>query len=499
MSSKLSDDHLIGHLQSQQAALVRQAALHDFETFLLYDGEGRWRRAPHLTLLCDILQQASLPGAGVRAVIEMPPRHGKSEACSRKFPPWVLGKRPDCEIILATYAADLSEDMSRVARSTLRRHHDLFKIKISSDSQAVNRWGIADHRGGMVACGVGGPLTGRGADILIIDDPHKNWEEAQSRARRDAVWNWWLTVARTRLAPGGSVIIIMTRWHPDDLVGRLQNTKGWKNHRWQELKLRCFASADKDDPLGRQPGEMLWPGRFSIEELAEIRADFSPQQFDALYQQEPAMEGGQIFKREWWRYKRREAFPVFHRMIQSWDTAFKKGQENDYSVCTTWGEADDGYYLVDLWRNKVEYPDLKRVMQTNFDRFRGGYNGGAGVTGVLVEDAASGQDIIAEFKRGSSIPILAVKVSKDKLIRAHAVTPVVESGRAILPEGDPWVHDYVNRMCDFPQVDFDDEIDSTTQGLSFLVAGGGKTGMLEFYARQVRAMQLAQEPIEVTQ
>jgi predicted phage terminase large subunit-like protein len=324
-------------------------------------------------------------------------------------------------------------------------------------------------------------MTGRGAHVLVIDDPFKNWEEAQSRGRRELVWNWWTTVARTRLAPGGSVIIIMTRWNRDDLVGRIQKAPGWE--RWEDLRLQCFAG--EDDPMGRSKGDMLWPGRFSIEELAELRATLSPAQFEALYQQNPSIEGGHIFKREWMRYYNPEAQPHFDRIIQSWDTAFKKGQENDFCACTTWGETRTHYYLLDRWMEKVEYPELKRVAISLNDRFN--------PHGVVVEDAASGQPLIQEMKKENNMPIVGFKVGGNvtdrKTVMAHSVTPLVESGRVLLPERAPWLHDYVENLVGFPQMEHDDDVDSTTQGLAYMRQGKTTTGLLEYYRQEMERRQ----------
>src|SRR5690606_463657 len=200
-------------------------ARNNLDFFLEYESQGHWSIAPHLELLCREIQEVERrvrEGEGDRLMVFMPPRHGKSEVVSKKGPAWLLGRNPDWEIIISSYAADLAYDFSRIARTTLKAQGPpLWGVDVDPESSAVGRWGIKDHRGGLIAAGVGGPITGRGAHIAIIDDPFKNWQDAQSATIREMVWNWYRSTLRTRLAPGGAIILVMTRWHVDDLAGRL--------------------------------------------------------------------------------------------------------------------------------------------------------------------------------------------------------------------------------------------------------------------------------------
>jgi predicted phage terminase large subunit-like protein len=198
--------------------------------------------------------------------------------------------------------------------------------------------------------------------------------------------------------------------------------------------------------------------------------------------QRPAPMGGGIFKTEWWQYYRE--LPKTKRIVQSWDTAFKKGADADYSVCTTWADCADGYYLIDLYKAKVEFPDLKRAAANLYAKYK--------PHAVLVEDKASGQSLIQELKRETNIPIVAIKVDSDKVSRAYAVTPLIESGRVYLPQQATWLLDYIHSLATFPNAARDDDVDSTTQGLNYLARGGGKTGLLDYYAEEVRKMREAE-------
>ena len=336
---------------------------------------------------------------------------------------------------------------------------------LSDERTAVNDWETAAG-GGLRAVGVGGGVTGQGADLILIDDPIKSREEANSQAFRERLWTWYTDDLYTRQEPGAAIVLILTRWHMDDLAGRILASE--EAAEWTVLSLPALAEAS--DPLGRSEGEALCPERFSERDLEQIRT-VQGSSFAALYQQRPSALEGAIFKREWWRYFR-EA-PTLHRIVQSWDTAFKTGQDNDYSVCTTWGVGETGYYLLDVWKRRVEFAQLKGTVVTLGEQFK--------PDAVLVEDKASGQSLIQELQRDTRLPILPVKVDSDKVSRAYAVTPIIETGRVFLPESAPWLADYLDNMANFPNAAHDDDVDSTTQALNHLIGRGASTGLLDFY------------------
>lgn len=280
------------------------------------------------------------------------------------------------------------------------------------------------------------------------------------------MWTWYTDDLYTRREPGAAIVLIMTRWHEDDLAGRILASEDAAD--WTVISLPALAEVN--DPLGRSEGEALCPERFDEDDLDEIKI-VQGSSFPALYQQRPSALEGAIFKREWWRYFR-EA-PKFGRIVQSWDTAFKVGQDNDFSVCTTWGEADNGWYLLDRWSRRVEFPALKATAIALAAQFEPGV--------VLVEDKASGQSLIQELRRDSRLPILAIKVDSDKVTRAYAVTPSIETGRVFLPESAPWLTDYIDSMAAFPNAAHDDDVDSTTQALNYMIGRGGWSGLFDYY------------------
>jgi predicted phage terminase large subunit-like protein len=384
-----------------------------------------------------------------RLVISMPPRHGKTELASIRFAPWYLGRNPTHNVIQSTYSGEFAEDNGRKTRGLVGspEYRAFFGFGLDQSSKAVSRW-QTELGGAYFAVGVGGPLTGRGANVLLIDDPHKNRQEAESQTMRDRVWDWFASTAYTRLEKNGIAIIIMTRWHEDDLVGRVLNGP----EHWEQLVLPAVAEVDEEY---RAEGEPLWPEKYDRQALAQIRETVGGREWASLYQQRPSAAEGNVFQRDWFRFYSEP--PAFKRIVQSWDTAFKAGQDNDRSACTTWGIADDGYYLLDCWAERVEFPDLKRQVQMLADKWH--------PHDILVEDKASGQSLLQELRRDTRLPLLAVKVDKDKLARAYAVTPLFESGNVRVPASAAWMADYIDELASFPAGAHDDRVDSTTQAL----------------------------------
>lgn len=396
-----------------------------------------------------------------RLVVTMPPRHGKSELVSLRFPCWCLGRHPEMSIVQAGYAESIALTHSRRARDifvspetrklfpdALYRPERAGQETVIPQRQAAHEWGTVQG-GSYYAVGIGGGLTGRGYDVAIVDDPVKDAVEASSALIREKIWEWYRTVFRTRAAPGAAIVVVMTRWHCDDLVGRLLRLaeSDPQADQWEVLHLPAISD-----------GQALWPERYPIDVLEGIRTTIGSQAFAALYQGLPEIEGGNIVRREWWKYYRE--LPKHSRIIHSWDTAFKGGQADDWSVCTVWAEAEAGYYLVDLWRGRVEFPELKRQAVALNDRDH--------PTAILVEDAASGQSLIQELRRGTRLPVLPVRPDRDKISRMTAVTPLIEAGRVLLPERAPWLADYLGELSAFPNGEHDDQADSTSQALGWL-------------------------------
>ncbi len=378
----------------------------------------KFELAAHHRLIVDKLEAVER-GEIRRLMIFMPPRHGKSLLGTQIFPAWFLGRHPDRAIITASYGQELADDFGRQVRNMVSDcfHRAIFpEFRLADDSTSMRRFNTTAG-GSYYAVGRGGALTGRGADLLILDDLLKNMEEAHSEPIRRGLYEWYASVARTRLQPGGAIVLISTRWHEDDLAGRLLGQQGGED--WQVSSLPAIAEVDESF---RRAGEALWPTKYPLEALEETRGEVGSATFVSLYQQRPAAAEGAIFKREWWRYYREP--PTFKRIVQSWDTAFKSGAENDFSVCTTWGVTATGFYLLWFWRDKIEFPELKRRMKWLASEYKPNQ--------ILVEDRASGQSAIQELKYETALPIIAVKVDRDKLSRARAVTPLIEAGKVFL-------------------------------------------------------------------
>jgi len=443
--------------------LRRKLAIDNLIPFCQYTMPD-YESPPHLKALAEKLE-AIERGEIKRLIVLMPPRHGKSELVSLRFPCWYLAKHPEDYIVQAGYAESIALTHSRQARDIFisgkveRLFPDIHyrperagQEQVIPERQAAHEWGTKQG-GSYYAVGVGGGLTGRGFNIGIIDDPVKDAEEAASQTIRDKVWDWYRTVFRTRAHPGATIIIVMTRWHQDDLAGRLlkQAEEDPDADQWRVLHLKAI-----------QDGQALWAERYPLGVLEQIRASIGSQAFEALYQGSPTTAEGNIIKREWWQYYKEK--PRFSRLVHSWDTAFKDKTQNDYSVCTTWGETETGNYLLDVWRGKVEFPELKRIAIALYEREK--------PHAILVEDAASGQSLIQELQRGTTMPVLPIKADKSKTTRVTAITPLIEAGRVLLPDRASWLYDYIEELSAFPNGQFDDQVDSTSQALAYMARRG---------------------------
>jgi predicted phage terminase large subunit-like protein len=410
--------------------------------------------AAHHRLIVDELEAVER-GEIRRLMIFMPPRHGKSLLASQIFPAYYLGRHPDRQIICASYGQELADDFGRKVRNIVSDpiHRAIFpEFRLADDSASMRRFGTTAG-GSYFAVGRDGAITGRGADIFLIDDPLKNFEEARSELIREGLHQWYSTVARTRLQPGGGIVLISTRWHEDDLAGRLLREASGED--WHVLSLPAIAEVDESF---RRAGEALWPEKFPLEVLEQIRREVGGAIFTSLYQQHPAAAEGTVFNRGWWRFYRE--LPACKRVVQSWDTAFKTGSENDYSVCTTWGVLGNGYYLLSFWRGRVDFPELKRLVGSLGKEWK--------PNAILVEDKASGQSLIQELQYQSALPIISISVDRDKMARAQAITPLIEAGKVFLPESAPWLDAYLDELAAFPTGVHDDAVDSTTQALNYL-------------------------------
>lgn len=400
---------------------------------------------PHLVLMRSYLNKI-VAGQNIKIMFFLPPQHGKSLHNTIHFSAFYLIKNPCSKIIIGAYNQNFANFFSRKIRALTERN-----IVLSKDRVAVTDW-ETNVGGYLKVVGVGSGVTGYGADLIIIDDPIKNREEANSKVYREKVWNWWTDSISTRAHPKTSYIFTMTRWHQDDLAGRiLENEKDWI-----VVTLPALAE-DENDLLDRNEGEALWPERYPREYLLQ-QMEYSPSTFQALYQQRPSAVAGSIFLMEWWDYYKE--LPNFEFIVQSWDTAFKKHQENDRSVCTTWGITKTSYFLIDCWFGRLEFPLLKKMVVSLSDKYKPHL--------ILFEDAASGQSLIQELQNETRLPIKPVRPLIDKIARAHAVTPIIEAKKVLLPERVNWLCDFLNEMSIFPNGTHDDIVDTVTQFLNFV-------------------------------
>lgn len=407
-----------------------------------------------------------------RLMVFLPPRWGKSELTSRMLPGWILGRRPDWNVGIVSYGAELAEELSADARRIVLDdgYAGIFgktyapetgsTVEIDRSSKAVNHWRIAGHRGGVRAVGVGGALTGRGFDVCIIDDPIKGRKEADSDLYRDDLWRWYQGTLRTRLEPGGGLLVIQTRWHHDDLSGRLLRDQP---DRWTVVSLPAIAG--ERDLLGRLPGQPLDPARFDLPALEEIKNDISGRDWIAQYQQQPTPDEGAIFQRDWFRIEEVDLRPAGN-VIQAWDTAFSEKREADYSVCTTWRiytypSGGQEYQLLNVYRARLSFPALKDKVYEAAGIWR--------PHRIIIEDIGSGKSLVQELRNSTGLPIVTYRPDRDKVARAHAVTGLCEAGRVVLNKNGPWLETYLQEMMQFPAGDHDDQVDSTTMALA--VAG----------------------------
>jgi len=431
--------------ESPRRNLIRRS----FLDFLELDGHFYWKTGRHHKIITDALQDV-VNGKIKKLMIMLPPRHSKSETVTKKFPAWYLGFHPDKEMIISSYAADLSYDFSRIAKHTIDEWSDIFGTKLASDSQSVQRWGIEGHRGGLVAAGVGGPITGRGADIAIIDDPIKNRAEANSKTYRDRVWDWYGSTLRTRLSPTGAIILVMTRWHEDDLVGRLIQEQG---DEWTQIKLPAIA--EEDDPIGRELGEALWPERYSLEDLEEIKRDIGSFEFNALYQQRPSIIGGNIFKRDWFQYLDSSEVPKGLRLFQTIDLAISKRDTADYFALLTFGiDQQKNVYLLDLYVDHILFPEQVKIVTHYHNKWK--------PLRIGIESVQYQAALPQWLTANTAIPVLELKPSGDKVTRAMRITPHFENRKVYIVRSIPNKDVLEEQLTSFPNGANDDVVDTVS-------------------------------------
>ena len=404
-----------------------------------------------------------------RLIINMPPRHTKSEFASYLLPAWFLGQFPHKKVIQTSHTAELAVGFGRKVRNLVDSevYHDIFpELSLQADSKAAGRWNTSKS-GDYFAIGVGGAVTGKGADLLIIDDPHSEQEAALAQVNPeiyDKTYEWYTSGPRQRLQPGGAIVVVMTRWSQKDLTGQVLKSSAQRGgEEWEVIEF----------PAIMPSGQPLWPEFWSLKELEALREELPNSKWQAQYQQQPTSDASAIIKREWWNIWEDDSPPHCEFIIQSWDTAFLKSERADYSACTTWGvfykDDDTGkpqsnIILLNAFKKRMEFPELKQRAYQEFKEWE--------VDSLIVEAKAAGSPLIFEL-RAMGIPVQEFTPSKgnDKIARLNAVTDIFASGHVWVPN-TRWAEELIEEIAAFPAGEHDDLVDSTTQALLRYRRGG---------------------------
>jgi len=396
-----------------------------------------------------------------RLIINMPPRHTKSEFASTLLPAWMIGKHPDLKIIQSTHTTELAVRFGRKAKNIIdsEEYKKIFKTTLREDSKAAGRW-ETNSKGEYFAAGVGGAITGRGADLLIIDDPHSEQDALNAQALERA-YEWYTSGPRQRLQPGGRIVLVMTRWNQKDLTGKLLNAqKESKADQWEVIEF----------PAILPNGKPAWPEYWNIDELEGVKASLSIGKWNAQWMQNPTAEEGSIIKREWWQTWEKEQMPQLHHVIQSYDTAFMKKESADYSAITTWGvfypseDSGPNLILLDAVKERFEFPELRRVAMEQYQYWN--------PETIIIESKASGLPLTYELRK-MGLPVVNFTPSRgnDKHTRVNAVAPLFESGKIWAPDLK-FAEEVIEECAAFPYGDHDDLVDSMTQAVMRFRQGG---------------------------
>jgi predicted phage terminase large subunit-like protein len=448
-------------------------------------------QTPALDLIDEALVEAmNTPDA--RLIISMAPQEGKSVRVANDFPVWCLTQNPELRIVTASYGQGLANRNGRAVRNRIAEHPEL-GLTVARDNGSVSEWTLAGHQGGLLSVGIGAGVTGRPADLIIIDDPVKDAKDADSETVRQNTWDWWTSTASTRLAPGASVVMILTRWHEDDLAGKMMGAEDGAV--WKFINIPAMADHNPDkgetDPLGRQPGEYLVSTRGrTVTQWEAIRKRVGSRVWNALYQGRPSASEGNMFMRGDWQWYEKPLWTQNEdgsctiplgsgRMLMSWDMAFKDTKNSDYVVGQVWLHRGPNAYLLDQVRGRMNFTDSKKAVRRLIKKW-------PQCSVKLVEDKANGTAIIDVLK--AEYPgFIPVTPHESKEARASAVTPFVESSNVYLPDESfaPWINGLVDEAASFPNAAHDDQVDCMTQALNrIFIRGGRATGWLDFFRSQ---------------
>jgi predicted phage terminase large subunit-like protein len=414
----------------------------------------------HHKKIADKFNQIS-QGKIKRLIINMPPRHTKSEFASYLLPAWMIGKNPKLKIIQSTHTTELAVRFGRKAKTLMdtEEYKQVFQTRLREDSQAAGKWETAQG-GEYYAAGVGSAITGRGADLLIIDDPHSE-QDALNPLSMERAYEWYTSGPRQRLQPGGTIVLVMTRWNTKDLTGMLlKNQKEMKSDQWEVIEFPAILPSNKP----------VWPEFWKLDELEGVKASLSVGKWNAQWMQNPTAEEGSLIKREWWKVWDKDYVPPLNHVIQSYDTAFLKKETADFSAITTWGvfypDADSpaNLILLDAVKERLEFPELRRKALEQYGYWK--------PETVIIESKASGLPLTYELRK-MGIPVVNFTPSKgnDKHARVNAVAPLFESGMIWAPE-QKFAEEVIEECASFPYGDNDDLVDSMTQAVMRFRQGG---------------------------
>ena len=464
--SPVEKQELLVLLEELEQAKGREKCHEEFMSFV---GEmwSAFIHGKHHEIMADAFERVA-KGELKRLIINMPPRHTKSEFASYLLPAWFLGKFPDKKIIQTAHTAELAVGFGRKVRNLVNSpdYKSVFpNVSLQSDSKAAGRWNT-NQGGDYFAIGVGGAVTGKGADLLIIDDPHSEQEGASADINVfNRTYEWYTSGPRQRLQPNGAIVVVMTRWHNKDLTGQVVDAsiKRGGADQWEVIEL----------PAIMPSGTPLWAEFWKMEELQALKAELPNSKWMAQYQQDPTSEEGALVKRDWWQIWEGRNPPDCEFVIQSWDTAFMKNQRADFSACTTWGvfylEDDDGMLapnliLLDAYQERLEFPELKKMAMEKYRAYT--------PDAFIVEAKAAGMPLIFEL-RAMGIPVQEYTPSRgnDKISRVNAVSDLFASGVVWAPE-TRWAEETIEQFAGFPNMEHDDLVDSTTQALLRFRQGG---------------------------
>ncbi|MBC6311986.1 phage terminase large subunit [Listeria immobilis] len=467
---------------------IREIARREFAEFFYLSHGKRYNLLRHQKLIAEKLQKI-IDGEQKHYIIEIPPQHGKSTVITETFPAYFLMRNPDKLAMVVSYSEELFKKFGRKNREKFRMYaNNLFGLNISSMSSSVSNWGIEDHLGELYSTSILGGATGRGSDLLIVDDPVKNRADADSKTMRDKVYSEWQDTFYSRLSASGSVIIIMTRWHEDDLAGRLLKKMSLP---WEEIKIPAIA--EENDLLGREIGEALAPEIGKDEKwAAQTKEVTGSRGWTALYQQRPSPADGNIFKRQWIKYyvpdndfKKKyglgdevKILPrLFDKSAQSWDLTFKDTKNSDFVAGHVWKRKQGEFFFIDREHDRMDLPAsinaINRMTTKHPD-----------VIAKYIEDKANGPAVMQVLK-GRLTGMIPVDPEGGKEARANAVSPLFEAGNVYFPHPlyKSWSDDVVEELVAFPNTSHDDDVDALTQALVKLMVG--QQSLLDRYKKMM--------------